>query len=328
MSTLPSTPVDPSMSATPSMPADAVMPAGPSMPTESLMSTDALMTHSHFSLTSFLATTDLVARIVLVILAVMSIVTWTVIVARCYTAWVMSRRNKRFLYRFWHAPSLKAAQEVSQGGADAQGAFANVARHGFAALAGVESGRPVSMTPGSEPLNEAGQALLRRMLERGIAQGRRAGEFGLGALASVASSAPYIGLFGTVWGVYQALSRISATGQGTLDKVAGPIGEALIMTGIGLAVAIPAVIGYNAFARRSRHLSADLATFAGDLMALFDSGWKAPQLLAGDLDAAAASAHTSKPRSALPGSTSSANGARPAGGPIGGAALGTPQEKL
>lgn len=275
---------------------------------------------SQFTMAHFLASTDIVARIVLAILIVMSLVSWTVIVSRTWREVIQSRRNRKFLQRFWHAPSLLAAEETLRG-KDSDNAFANVARHGFAALAGLES---APQRPTNQPApNEAAEALLRRMLERGIAQGRRAGEFGLGSLASVASSAPFVGLFGTVWGVYQALIRIGETGQGTLDKVAGPIGEALIMTGIGLAVAIPAVIAYNAFARRSRHLSADLGSFAGDLMALLHSGWKAPQLLSGDLDAAITKATekgltpvaAARPVARRAVDPASVPGARPLGGP-------------
>jgi biopolymer transport protein ExbB len=239
----------------------------------------------HLDLTQFLAATDVVARFVLGILLLMSVITWTVILARGWRELTQRRRHKRFLARFWHAPSLDAARETLSG-PGSNNAFANVARHGFAAVAGLEAARVEQ--PSITPSSEAGEALIKRMLERGIAQGRRASEFGLGALASVASAAPFVGLFGTVWGVYQALVRIGLTGQGTLDKVAGPIGEALIMTALGLAVAIPAVLAYNYFARRSRHLSADLGSFAGDLMALLHSGWKAPQLLSGDLESAVA----------------------------------------
>jgi biopolymer transport protein ExbB len=241
---------------------------------------------THFDLAPFLASTDWVARTVLAILILMSIVSWTVIVARGWREFTQARRHRRFLALFWHAESLEAAR-ATLSGPGSNNAFANVARHGFAAAAGLEAARLEQ--PSITPSSEAGEQLIQRMLERGIAQGRRMSEFGLGALASVASAAPFVGLFGTVWGVYQALTRIGRTGQGTLDKVAGPIGEALIMTAFGLAVAIPAVIAYNYFARRARHLSADLGSFAGDLMALLHSGWKAPQLLSGDLESASAS---------------------------------------
>ena len=295
---------------------------------------------THFDLAPFLASTDWVARTVLAILILMSIVSWTVIVARSWRELTQSRRHRRFLATFWHAESLDAAR-ATLSGPGSNNAFANVARHGFAAAAGLESARLElsSITPSITPSSEAGEALIQRMLERGIAQGRRMSEFGLGALASVASSSPFVGLFGTVWGVYQALTRIGRTGQGTLDKVAGPIGEALIMTAFGLAVAIPAVIAYNYFARRARHLSADLGSFAGDLMALLHSGWKAPQLLSGDLESASAPRRPRAPASstsgrsaappdrsaaAAPDRTPAAPGKQPGSGPAAGRSLGGP----
>jgi len=97
-------------------------------------------------------------------------------------------------------------------------------------------------------------------------------ESGLTVLASVGSTAPFVGLFGTVWGVYHALIAIGVSGQGTLDKIAGPVGEALIMTALGLAVAIPAVLGYNAFVRSNRLTLAKLDAFAHDLFAFLTTG--------------------------------------------------------
>ena len=100
---------------------------------------------------------------------------------------------------------------------------------------------------------------------------RRAGRASPGPRAphaSAGSAAPYIGLFGTVWGIYHALVQIGMSGQGTLDKVAGPVGEALIMTALGLAVAIPAVLAYNAFNRRNRMWLSRLESFAHDLYVL------------------------------------------------------------
>ena len=95
---------------------------------------------------------------------------------------------------------------------------------------------------------------------------------GLAILASVGSTAPFIGLFGTVWGIYHALLAIGTSGQSTIDKVAGPIGEALIMTALGLAVAIPAVLGYNALVRGNKSILASLNSFAHDLHAYFVTG--------------------------------------------------------
>ncbi|HTR87100.1 MAG TPA: MotA/TolQ/ExbB proton channel family protein, partial [Reyranella sp.] len=97
-------------------------------------------------------------------------------------------------------------------------------------------------------------------------------ENGLTMLATIGATAPFVGLFGTVWGVYHALVAIGLTGAGALDKVAGPVGEALIMTGIGLAVALPAVMGYNWLTRSNRVLNAGLDAFAFELLTFLSTG--------------------------------------------------------
>ncbi len=107
-----------------------------------------------------------------------------------------------------------------------------------------------------------------RAIRNGIDQESARSENGLTILASAGSASPYVGLFGTVWAIYHALVAIGLSGQGTLDKVAGPVGEALIMTAIGLAVAIPAVFAYNAFNRRNRMWLAKLDAFAHDLFVM------------------------------------------------------------
>jgi biopolymer transport protein ExbB len=111
-----------------------------------------------------------------------------------------------------------------------------------------------------------------RCLRRSIDDTTAHMQSGLAVLASVGSTAPFIGLFGTVWGIYHALVAIGISGQSTIDKVAGPIGEALIMTALGLAVAIPAVLGYNALVRGNKGVITQLNRFAHDLHALFVTG--------------------------------------------------------
>src|SRR6185503_11886112 len=127
---------------------------------------------------------------------------------------------------------------------------------------------------GANRLNEAGSSaeFLTRAMRRVIDEDTARLESGLTVLASVGSTAPFVGLFGTVWGVYHALVNIGISGQGTLDKVAGPVGEALIMTALGLAVAIPAVLAYNAFVRSNRLTLAKLDAFAHDLFAVLTTG--------------------------------------------------------
>ena len=111
-----------------------------------------------------------------------------------------------------------------------------------------------------------------RILRVGLSRDQGGLEQGLGALASIGSVAPYIGLFGTVWGIYHALTAIGVSGQASIDKVAGPVGEALIMTAIGLAVAVPAVLGYNWLTRRNKAVMEEVRTFGSDLHAVLLSG--------------------------------------------------------
>ncbi|HNL91729.1 MAG TPA: MotA/TolQ/ExbB proton channel family protein, partial [Pseudomonadales bacterium] len=117
-------------------------------------------------------------------------------------------------------------------------------------------------------LTELVTRALRQALNRATADLERGQVF----LASIGSVAPFVGLFGTVWGIYHALAAIGTTGQASLDKVAGPVGEALIMTAIGLFTAIPAVLAYNAFNRVQRLIIADLDGFAHDLLMYFTMG--------------------------------------------------------
>ena len=105
-------------------------------------------------------------------------------------------------------------------------------------------------------------------MERAVAEVQAQAQDGLAVLATVGSTAPFVGLFGTVWGIYNALIRIGASGQASLDRVAGPVGEALVMTAFGLAVAVPAVLGYNWLVRRNRVALDRIRAFASDLHAV------------------------------------------------------------
>jgi biopolymer transport protein ExbB len=125
-------------------------------------------------------------------------------------------------------------------------------------------------------LNEAGSSaeFITRTLRKTIDEETTQAESGLTILASIGATAPFVGLFGTVWGIYHALAAIGLSGSGTLDKVAGPVGEALIMTAIGLVVAIPAVLGYNFLVRINRVMLAQLDAFAHDLFTFLATGAK------------------------------------------------------
>jgi len=224
------------------------------------------MMQTELGFAHFLAHTDAVGRFLLVVLASMSVASWYLIVTKALAIWRIRRRGREFLARFWNATDLKEVAQYLQktGVADP---YAHMTHH---ALRAAEQYRNKT---GSRLL-EAGSAdeYLTRALRRAMEQDTARLEYGQTLLASVASSAPFVGLFGTVWGIYHALLNIGLSGQGTLDKVAGPVGEALIMTAIGLAVAIPAVLAYNAFSRSNRLLLAELDGFAHDLFAFLSTG--------------------------------------------------------
>jgi len=206
----------------------------------------------------FLTQADAVGKSVLLVLLLLSVASWYLIVTRTLANWRAGRRAAAFLHRFWQAGSLVEVANTLQGHPD----------NAFAIL--VDEALQAQANAGRENLAVAGGMgeYLTRTLNNAVDREAAAAEHGLTVLASAGSAAPYIGLFGTVWGIYHALVQIGMSGQGTLDKVAGPVGEALIMTALGLAVAIPAVLAYNAFQRRNRIWLARLESFAHDLYVL------------------------------------------------------------
>jgi len=221
---------------------------------------------SQLGFANFLQTVDGVGQFLLVMMLVMSIATWYLIVTKTWQNFRMRKHAKHFLTYFWEAPDLGAvAQKLRQ--EPPRDPFSHLAHHGFRAIA-QHDGKT------SQRLIEAGsqEEFLTRALRRAIEQDTARLENGLTVLASVGSSAPFVGLFGTVWGVYHALVSIGMSGQSTLDKVAGPVGEALIMTALGLAVAIPAVLAYNFFTRTNRLVLSELDGFAHDLFAFMSTG--------------------------------------------------------
>ena len=214
----------------------------------------------------FLAHTDAVGRGLFVALLLMSVTTWCLIVSRSIQSLVLKRRTARFLRSFWDAPSLDiVAAQLEQDHPNEP--FSHLAWHGIVAVRHHQR-------HGGKKLDEADTTadFLTRAMRRVIDEETARIESGLTMLASIGSTAPFVGLFGTVWGVYHALVAIGMSGQGTLDKVAGPVGEALIMTALGLAVAIPAVLAYNALVRCNRLVLAKLDAFAHDLFAVLTTG--------------------------------------------------------
>jgi len=217
-------------------------------------------------LTHFLAQADALALFLLVVMLTMSVITWYLIASKSIANRRMRQSAKVFLDKFWNAPGLQpVADHIQNSGV--HDPFSHLTQRGLNAA---EQYRNKT----GQRLIESGSAeeFLTRALRRAIDQDTARLEHGHTMLASIASSAPFIGLFGTVWGIYHALVNIGMSGSGSLDQVAGPVGEALIMTALGLAVAIPAVLAYNFFNRSNRLVLNELDGFAHDLFAFMSTG--------------------------------------------------------
>ena len=225
--------------------------------------------HQELGFAHFIAQTDLLGQAVLIVLLALSAASWYLIVTKTLRNMLASSKADAFLREFWAADSLQAVRGALHR-RSVDSAFAELARDALDAAMDSEK-------HGMQKLAAAGglSEFLTRVLRNGIDQEAARVEHGLTVLASAGSAAPYIGLFGTVWGIYHALVNIGLSGQGTLDKVSGPVGEALIMTALGLAVAIPAVLAFNAFNRRNRVWLSRLDAFAHDLYAVITVGEKA-----------------------------------------------------
>jgi biopolymer transport protein ExbB len=207
------------------------------------------------SLLALITQGGLISQLVAVLLLTMSVASWVVIL---WKAWLLHRAVgdvARSTAAFWQSSSVEeACEKVSAFDREALVLPLIVATrartHGTLAMAGDKAAQLTRM------LRDALHAVLRKL------------QFGQVLLATVGSTAPFVGLLGTVWGIYHALTGMATAGQVTIDKVSGPVGEALIMTAAGLAVAIPAVLAYNVFGRSIGRIEADLEGFAFDLREL------------------------------------------------------------
>ena len=198
---------------------------------------------------------DAVIKVVAVLLLAMSVASWVVIL---WKAWLLRRAAgdvSRSTAAFWQSPTVGEAQQ-KVGAFDREGLVLPL-------IVATQLDAPGSLAAAGDRSQQLTR-LLRDALHRVLDKL----QFGQVLLATVGSTAPFVGLLGTVWGIYHALIGIAAAGQITIDKVAGPVGEALIMTAAGLAVAIPAVLGYNIFGRLIGRIEADLEGFARDLREL------------------------------------------------------------
>lgn len=198
---------------------------------------------------------DAIGRAVALLLLVMSVASWVVIL---WKAWLLRRATGdvgRSTAAFWQSPSLDDARS-------------RVSGFDRDALVLPLIDATATQAPGSLAAAGDRSQQLTRVLRDALHDVLDKLQFGQVLLATVGSTAPFVGLLGTVWGIYHALTGIATAGQISIDKVAGPVGESLIMTAAGLAVAIPAVLGYNIFGRRIGRIEADLEGFARDLREL------------------------------------------------------------
>ena len=197
---------------------------------------------------------DAVAKITLAILAIMSVGSWYIIITKVYEQSKMGAQARAAEKNFWKAPSV---QEGAAG-------LKKSSPFRFIAETGIEATSKHTGLLEKVDMNE----WITMSIQRAIDNVQSRTQDGLAFLATVGSTAPFVGLFGTVWGIYHALTAIGIAGQASIDKVAGPVGEALIMTAIGLAVAVPAVLGYNWLIRRNKAAMDQVRSFGTDLHAV------------------------------------------------------------
>ncbi|MBK0392303.1 MotA/TolQ/ExbB proton channel family protein [Ramlibacter algicola] len=197
---------------------------------------------------------DIVARSVLILLAIMSAGSWYILVTKLLEQTRLNRAARTAQTKFWQQGTLR----------DGVNSLEKNSAYRFIADSGVSATEDHAGLKKHIPMEDWISMNVQGAVDRVQASTQK----GLAFLATVGSTSPFVGLFGTVWGIYHALTAIGISGQASIDKVAGPVGEALIMTAIGLAVAIPAVLAYNWLARRNKAIMDEVREFSGELNAV------------------------------------------------------------
>jgi biopolymer transport protein ExbB len=195
---------------------------------------------------------DIVARGTLIILVIMSLASWYILVTKLFESFKLSSEAKSARDTFFKSATLQEGMKTLKAGSAFQ----------FIAESGVEAGKDHA---GELTANIDRNTWIGMSVQRAIDNVQSRLQDGLAVLATVGSTAPFVGLFGTVWGILNALTAIGIAGQASIDKVAGPVGESLLMTAIGLAVAVPAVLGYNWLVRRNKVTMESVRSFGADL---------------------------------------------------------------
>ena len=252
----PATPAAPAAPQESAAPAPAAAPAAPAA--AGVRTTEVV--DNPYGLEAVWKGGDLVSKATIAILVIMSMGTWYIIITKVYEQAKMGAQARQAEKSFWSAPSVsKGAAGLKEG-----------SPYRFIAESGLEATTKHGGLQGSVDVN----TWISMSIQRAIENVQSRTQDGLAFLATVGSTAPFVGLFGTVWGIYHALTAIGIAGQASIDKVAGPVGEALIMTAIGLAVAVPAVLGYNWLIRRNKAAMELVRSFGADLHAVLLSAPK------------------------------------------------------
>ncbi len=255
----------PAPAAAPAAPAaPAAAPAAPAAPAPSAMTASKApdQVENPYGLEALWKGGDLVAKTTLAILVIMSMGSWYIIITKVYEQHKMGTQARDANKKFWKAASVREGAE----------GLKKTSPYRFIAESGLEATTKHDGLHANVDLND----WISMSIDRAISNVQSRTQDGLAFLATVGSTAPFVGLFGTVWGIYHALTAIGIAGQASIDKVAGPVGEALIMTAIGLAVAVPAVLGYNWLIRRNKNAMDQVRGFGADLHAVLLSSSRSP----------------------------------------------------
>ncbi len=232
----------------------AAPPAAPAAPAPKAPVATTEIVDNPYGLEALWKGGDMVARITLAILVIMSMGSWYIIITKVYEQFRMNAQARAAEKSFWRAPTVRQGAE----------GLKSSSPYRFIAESGLEASTKHTGLLGNVDLN----TWVTMSIQRAIDNVQARTQDGLAFLATVGSTAPFVGLFGTVWGIYHALTAIGIAGQASIDKVAGPVGEALIMTAFGLAVAVPAVLGYNWLVRRNKSAMDRVRGFGADLHAV------------------------------------------------------------
>lgn len=227
-----------------------------------LVSTEA----SQIGFSHFLAQADGVSVFLFLVLLLMSVCTWAIVLSKTRAILRLKRRREHFT-ALWTAKP----EELDSAPTLKESDYGRLLDDVYRILDLFKTGKQATSLGSGQPNLAPVQEALTRTIQQTLDSESSNLDSGQTALASIASCAPFVGLFGTVWGIYHALLNLGASGQSTLDQVAGPVGEALIMTALGLAVAIPAALAFNLFQRQTRVALAQLERFAHDFYVQFSA---------------------------------------------------------